>query len=801
MSNLINIEIDGITMAVVPGSRLIDVADEQGVTIPRFCYHSKLSLAASCRMCLVEIERAPKPMPACSTTVTEGMKVYTRSPKVIASQRSVMEFLLINHPLDCPVCDQGGECELQEIAVGYGRDGSAYGEVKRQVVNPDLGALIATDMNRCIHCTRCVRFGDEIAGMMELGAPGRGEHMHISTFIQGSVESELSGNVIDLCPVGALTSKPYRYRARPWELQSATTISLHDSLGTRIVVDSRRGEMMRVVATEMNDPESECWISDRDRFSSLALSSEDRLVQPMIKVDGQWQSVDWDRALTFAAEGLQKVINNYGSDALAALAGLTQVNEEYYLLQKLLRSLGSNNLDHRLYQVDCNDDATAPLYNGFGQSPRDLERSDLFLVIGADLRREIPLLAQRLRSAARHGATVMSLNCGGTPERRVTHPAAALEINLSPQALVDELLAIAAALHPSTTAKTLTKQLAAVTVNERQQQIATALKNANHATLLLGAGAQSHSQLSLIRQLCHVIAAATGAVVSFATIGGNAAGAALAGVLPHRKAGGERLERSGLDWQQMLAAPLKGVVLLGLEPELDSVDAASLMRLLKASEFNLLLTPFASPAMYDYGDVLLPIATWFESAGSTMNGYGEWHQISPALPLYGAARPAWKILRVLGNLLNLSGFSQMSIEDCRRELQAASAVTPAAVRSGCDGEMSAAYDAPSAVLPAAGELQRIAALPLYQSDMLVRRSAVLQQGAIAAEAQQVAIAPSDAEALNLVVGRAVELSQGSVTAQLPWQLSRNLAAGTIYLPTGVAALAQFDHGNIAVRGV
>jgi NADH-quinone oxidoreductase subunit G len=402
---MVNIEINGKTIQAREGQMLLEAADEAGITIPRFCYHSKLSIAASCRMCLVEVEKAPKPMPACATPVNEGLKAFTRSPKAIAAQRSVMEFLLINHPLDCPICDQGGECDLQEMAIGYGNDVARYAEAKRVVANPDLGSLIATDMSRCIHCTRCVRFGKEIGGAMELGAPGRGEHMHIATYMEHTVDSELSGNAIDLCPVGALTDKPYRYSARPWELQAHESISPHDCVGANIRIDSRSGKAMRVAARD-NEAVNECWIADRDRFSYTALTHEERLTRPQIKKDGTWQECDWDTALTTAVEGLKKL----NADKLGALASAAATNEEHYLLQKLMRGIGSNNIEHRLRQQDFRDQNEQGSFPALGQSIASLEENDALLLLGSNIRKEVPLLAQRLRKAAGKGASVMAIN-------------------------------------------------------------------------------------------------------------------------------------------------------------------------------------------------------------------------------------------------------------------------------------------------------------------------------------------------------------------------------------------------------
>ncbi|HHH35636.1 MAG TPA: NADH dehydrogenase (quinone) subunit G, partial [Gammaproteobacteria bacterium] len=407
--DLLNIEIDGRPLKARRGQMVIEVADAAGIDIPRFCYHKKLSIAANCRMCLVEVEKVPKPLPACATPVTEGMKVYTRSPRAIEAQRGTMEFLLINHPLDCPICDQGGECDLQEISIGYGRDHSEYGETKRVVPDKDIGPLIATEMTRCIHCTRCVRFGDEIAGVRELGATGRGENTRIGTYIEKAVSSELSGNVIDLCPVGALTSKPFRFTARAWEMEDRDSIAAHDCIGSNLRVKVRRGEVMRVDPRE-NEEVNECWLSDRDRFSYQGVNSSERLAQPMIRRDGQWETVDWSTALEFTARGLREVVAREGGDALGALVSPNATLEEMYLLQKLVRGLGSPHVDHRLRQQDYAADDHMPLFPSLGVALADLERLDAALLVGSHVRKEQPLAALRLRKAALAGGAVMFIN-------------------------------------------------------------------------------------------------------------------------------------------------------------------------------------------------------------------------------------------------------------------------------------------------------------------------------------------------------------------------------------------------------
>ncbi|MBF0469978.1 MAG: NADH-quinone oxidoreductase subunit G [Gammaproteobacteria bacterium] len=790
MAEVVNIEIDGRALQVEPGSRLLDIADAHGITIPRFCYHKKLSLAASCRMCLVEVEKAPKPMPACSTQVMEGMVVHTRSPRAIASQRAVMEFLLVNHPLDCPICDQGGECQLQEMAMGYGNDSSNYGETKREVVDPDLGPLIATDMNRCIHCTRCVRFGAEIAGMMELGAPGRGETMHISTFVAKTVDSEISANVIDLCPVGALTSKPFRYKARPWELQGVETVSLHDAMTPPIRVDSRRGEVMRVVPASAGD----AWIADRDRFAYTGLASGDRLTRPMIKRDGLWKEVEWDRALTFAAEGLQKLVKSGGGDGVAALAGTTSTTEEYYLLQKLMRGLGSNHLDSRLRQIDFSDEERAPIYPGLGQPLAAIADHDSYLLIGTDLRHEQPLLAQKVREANRKGAKVLVVNPAPFPQAMSLTE----EIITTPSALVTELAAIAAAVEVSTGSAALQKIITAAEITPHHQRIAAALRESSSGQILLGGIALAHPQLSLLRALAEQIAASCNAQLGYAGAGGNSAGAALAGFLPHYGVGGVALAEKGKSWREMSASEIKGVVLLNLEPELDGVDSAALLAMLRQTSFNVALTAFVSDEMEQYADVLLPLATAYETSGTAINGAGETVTLRAALPLPGESRPGWKVLRVLGNLLNLSGFEQMSSAEVTTEVEAFTTHLDPAVQSGAsqNGEIPESFPE----FPQGDGLQRVVTNALYASDPVVRRAPPLQQTAIAARGRRVHLSAIDGEALALSDGDKVVIRQGSQSRFVECTLQPNQAAGTVIVAVGEAGVAGFNSGYIEVSG-
>ncbi|MDH5785154.1 MAG: NADH-quinone oxidoreductase subunit NuoG [Chromatiales bacterium] len=776
---MVNIEINGKTIQAREGQMLLEAADEAGITIPRFCYHSKLSIAASCRMCLVEVEKAPKPMPACATPVNEGLKAFTRSPRAIAAQRSVMEFLLINHPLDCPICDQGGECELQEMAIGYGNDVARYAEAKRVVGNPDLGSLIATDMSRCIHCTRCVRFGKEIGGVMELGAPGRGEHMHIATYMEQSVDSELSGNAIDLCPVGALTSKPYRYSARPWELQEHESVSPHDCVGANLRIDSRSGQVMRVVARE-NEAVNECWISDRDRYSYTALNHEERLTRPQIKKDGEWQECDWDSALTTAVEGLKKI----GADRLGALASSTATSEEHYLLQKLMRAIGSNNIDHRLRQHDFRDQNEQGAFPALGQSIVSLESNDAVLLVGSNIRKEVPLLAQRLRKTARKGASIMAINAVDYDMAfRLAEKSIAVD-------LVAELLAVASALAKLTNGSvppSLASAISGASVNETHRAMAKSLSEAKQGSVIIGQAVQSHPAGAELRAVANLIASLAGCHVG-TLAEGNGAGAALAGCLPHRIAGGKAADNAGLDWKGMFENGMQGYLLLGVEPELDCIDSAVATNAMQSAEFVVAISSFASEALRDYADVLLPAATFAESAGTFVNTEGKWQSFNGAVAAPGEARPAWKVLRVLGNLFDVPGFEFTSAEEVREELMAA-----------C-GEPASAAGAwtPNEISKVASGLVRIAEVPIYAVDPLVRRAAPLQATADA-DLWQIRVNTATAQKAGLSNAVEAKLVQGEGEVVLPLLIDERLPDNAVYLPAGISATAGLGGGFVSVQ--
>ena len=664
-----SIEIDGITIEANDGSMLIEAADEAGIPIPRFCYHKKLSVAANCRMCLVDVEKAAKPLPACATPVTDGMVVHTKSSKAIEAQKGVMEFLLINHPLDCPICDQGGECDLQDLALGYGESHSRYAENKRVVKNKDLGPLISTDMTRCIHCTRCVRFGDEVAGIKELGAVGRGEHMEIGTYVSKAVTSEMSGNVIDLCPVGALTSKPFRYAARQWEMGTQPSIAAHDCVGSNINVHTRSGKVMRVVPRE-NESINETWISDRDRFAYEGLNANDRIQQPKIKIAGQWETATWEEALEFAAKGVQSSTGKHGPASLASLCSPNATTEEAYLLQKLTRAVGSQNIDHRLQTLDFSQQERMPLYPWLGQDIADLETQDAVLLIGSNIRKDQPILGHRIRKAALEGAHVMAIN---SDDYKFNFPMVEKAI-VEPLAMKKELAGLLKALAQrsgKSVPSSVAEIVADVAASNAHTAMARSLVDANNAAVVLGVNAVNHPEASVLHALASAIAELSGAKLGCLSVGANAAGASLAGALPHRSAGGKGVDTSGLNARSMFSAETKAYILLGVEPELDCVEGGKALQKLNNADFVISLSSYCTEEMDAYANVILPIATHTETSGTFVNVEGTWQSFQAAVKPLGGARPAWKVLRVMGNLLGIDGFDYMSSADVLEEVRAA----------------------------------------------------------------------------------------------------------------------------------
>ena len=703
----LEIEIDGNKMEVPEGSTVMDAARLAGIYVPHFCYHRKLSIAANCRMCLVQVEKAPKPLPACATPVTNGMKVMTHSEQAVTAQKGVMEFLLINHPLDCPICDQGGECQLQDLAVGYGGSGSQYEEDKRVVVNKNLGPLISTDMTRCIHCTRCVRFGQEIAGVMELGMIGRGEHAEIITFVGKTVDSELSGNVIDLCPVGALTSKPFRYSARTWELTRKSSISPHCGLGSNLTLQIKQNRVMRALPTE-NEAINECWISDKDRFSYEALNSDQRLARPMIKQDGAWKEVEWQTALDFVAAELKRIAAAHGPQSIGALATPHQTVEELHLLQKVVRGLGSNNVDFRLRQSDFSADGKMAGAPWLGMSIADVSQLDCVLVVGSTLRKDHPLIANRLRQSAKKYLKINILHSVDDDLlMRVANKAI-----VSPAAMVDALAQVvkaAAAVKNVAVPSSVSTAVASITVADNAQRIAASLADGKNAAVFLGNFAQHHAQAAQLHALAQALAEIIGGRFGFFGEAANSVGGYVANAVP---------SNTGANAMQMVAKPLKAYVLLGVEPELDMHDPREALSAMKQAELVIALSAYQTRAT-DYAQVLLPISPFTETAGTFINTEGRAQSFQGVVQPLGETRPAWKVLRVLGNLLGLAGFDQQSADDVRIEALGADNKN---INKNNNLNMVLAGGA-----AAGSALQRIAETPIYAADAIVRRAPSLQK--------------------------------------------------------------------------
>jgi NADH-quinone oxidoreductase subunit G len=787
---MVKIEIDGRQIEAKDGAMIIEAADEAGIPIPRFCYHKKLSVAANCRMCLVEVEKAAKPLPACATPITDGMKVFTRSAKAIDAQKSVMEFLLINHPLDCPICDQGGECDLQDLAMGYGGDHSHYGEEKRVVFDKNLGPLVSTDMTRCIHCTRCVRFGQEIAGVREMGATGRGEHMQIGTYVEKAVDSELSGNIIDLCPVGALTNKPFRFDARSWEMNKTNSVAPHDCVGSNIRLESLRGEVRRVTPEE-NEAINETWISDRDRFSCEGLNTNDRLRAPMIKQDGEWREVDWQTALEAAVSGLKSVLEKQGAGQLGALTSASTTLEEMYLLQKLVRGLGGSNIDHRVGQLDFTDHENLPLYPALGQSIESLEQLDAALLVGSNIRMDQPLLGHRMRKAALAGGRIMCLNPIDYEFKfplsdKVIAAGAAME-----QALAGVAKALIGA--GASAPEGLAGLLDGVEVSDAQRSMAETLKKADKASVLVGTYAMNAANGASLRALAQAVAEMSDAALGYLTPGANSAGGYLAGALPHRAPAGKGAT-FGLNAQGMLEKRLSGYLLLGIEPEYDFANAAAALAPLQAADFVVAMTPYKSDAMLEYASVLLPVAPFSETSGTFVNVEGKWQSFGGSVKPLGETRPAWKVLRVMGNLFSLDGFDYVSSEEVRDEL-----------RGQVEGleNGKAQWRCPEALSSTSDGLVRVADRAVYAVDAVVRRSAPLQQTAQAKASQAARINSATAKALGLSDAVRVEASQGDTSCTVALEIDDRVADGAVWLSAGIGECAGFgcDGAAIALRPV
>ncbi len=700
---MIEIELDGQKVAIEQGSTVMHAAEKAGTYIPHFCYHKKLSIAANCRMCLVEIEKMPKPMPACATSVTQGMVIHTKSDKAIKAQQSVMEFLLINHPLDCPICDQGGECQLQDLAVGYGGSTSRYEEEKRVVHVKDVGPLISMqEMSRCIHCTRCVRFGQEIAGVMELGMSHRGEHAEIETFLGQTIDSELSGNMIDICPVGALTSKPFRYKARTWELSRRKSVSPHDSTGTNLIVQVKNNQVMRVVPLE-NEAINECWIADRDRFSYEALNSPDRLTTPMIKQGGVWKNVDWKTALEYVANGLTSIKQGHGASAIGALVSPHSTLEELYLAGAVVRGLGSDNIDYRLRHAEFE---TAPSgARHLGMPIADMSNMESVLVVGSNLRKDHPLFAQRVRQAIKLGCTVNVVNASAVDWGMPVTNTCIVPASAWVQALADIAAAVA-----------LEKKIAAPQNGQATgaaQAIANALLIGERKAVWLGNAAAHHPQASQLLALANWIGEHTGATVGYLTQAANTVGAQVARAMP---------QSQGLNAGQMLAGALKAAILLNSEPQYDSAGGAAAVTALAQAEMVVTLSPFK--ANLDCSDVLLPVSPFTETSGTFVNAEGRVQSFHAVVKPLGETRPAWKVFRALANILNLPGFDfNTSQEVLTQALPNEGGVVPSHVPASALSNANGV--APASQMPSAEPC----VASIYQLDGLVRRAPSLQRTA------------------------------------------------------------------------
>src|SRR5690606_3970566 len=727
----VTVFIDGVEMAAPKGSMIIQAADKAGIPIPRFCYHDKLAIAANCRMCLVEVEKMGKPAPACATPVMDGMRVSTRSDKALKSQRNVMEFLLINHPLDCPVCDQGGECELQDLSLGYGRSVSRFAERKRSVTDEDLGPLVASEMTRCIHCTRCIRVTAEIAGTYELGGMQRGEDLMIGTYDGKPLTTELSGNVIDVCPVGALTNKVFRFRARPWELIAKESLGYHDALGSNLFVHARRGDVMRTVPRD-NDAVNECWLSDRDRYSHQGLYAEDRAVKPQVKEGGQWREATWEEALDKAA----RILCDNAADDLGILVHPATSNEEGALLARMAEALGTGNLDHRIAAHDLSGGAVA---GAFGMPVADIDDADVILIVGSQLRFEVPLLHQRVRKAFRRRAKVHVVN---PHDFDFAFDIAGRQI-VAPSRIADAL---------------------------GSAELAQAFDGATRAVVIVGAIAENGIHASAIRQAAARFADANNAALCRIPQGANALGLARHGVLPASR-----------DANAMLAQPRGAYVIYGIEPGLDFADQAAALNALAGAQV-VAFSQFACESTRAVADVILPIGALPEIDATLTNLDGRDQRAVAGGKLPGEARAGWSVLRALGGQLELAGFDFTDFAGLRaglapREVTVAQSAAPTATGDGLELAVSDA---------------------IYRVDAVTRRAAALQAHPLTV-GPRVALNPRDAAAANIADGAMAKLSNAAGTAALPVVLDDRVAPGSAWVERGYGATAALAAGNARVE--
>lgn len=770
---MVEVEIDGRKVEVPEGSTLMDAARRLGIYVPHFCYHKKLSIAANCRMCLVDVEKAPKPLPACATPVVQGMIVHTANAKAKQAQKGVMEFLLINHPLDCPICDQGGECQLQDLAVGYGASSSRYAEPKRVVFRKSLGPLIAAEeMTRCIHCTRCVRFGQEIAGIMELGMAGRGEHSEILAFVDRTVDSELSGNMIDLCPVGALTSKPFRFAARTWELARRRSVSPHDALGSNLIVQVKNQRVLRVLPLE-NEEINECWISDRDRFSYEGLYAADRLQRPMLKSGGQWREVEWSEALAYTVAALNKVRTEHGAAQIGALAGGGSTLEELFLLARLLRALGSDNVDFRGRQSDFGADGKRRGAPYLGMPVRAINELDRLLLIGSFLRNDHPLLAARVRAAVKRGCKVSLLHAA---DDDLLMPVAAKAV-VRPSAWVQTLAEIAAAVAQ---AKGIAAPVTGVTPGAMARAIAESLLSGKRAAILLGNAAVQHPYAAQLHAWAQWIADATGATLGVLGEAANSVGGYLVDAVP---------TRGGLNARAMFEQPRRAYLLWNLEPEYDTADPAAATAALAAADAVIAFSAYRNGAL-EYADAILPIAPFTETSGTFINCEGRVQSFSGTVRPLGEARPGWKVLRVLGTELGLPGF----------DFDEPEAVRAAAIPPDVAARLSNRIDLAPEWVPAATDVERIADVGIYAVDPIVRRAESLQKTRAARQPQASANARTLAK-FGVAAGDKLRVRQGAASALLECLCDERLADDVVRVPAGFASTSTLGpmFGPIALE--
>jgi len=761
----INVTIDGVECQAAPGAMLIDVADEAGIYIPRFCYHNKLSVSANCRMCLVEVEKAPRPLPACATPVMDGMNIQTKSDYAKKAQNNVMEFLLINHPLDCPICDQGGECELQDLAMGYGRDSSAFTERKRAVSDKDIGPLIGMEMTRCIHCTRCVRFGDEIAGLRELGMTGRGMYSEIGTYVEKTVDHELSGNVIDLCPVGALTAKTSRFGARAWEVRQSESIAPHDAVGSNIYVHTMREKLVRVVPRD-NEAINEVWLSDRDRFSYQGVMHEDRIASPMIKKDSEWVVADWQTAIDTALNAIKSVVDAKGSEALGAWVSPQATLEEMFLLQGIVRHLGSNNIDHRMMQTDFRGQGYEASMPTLGISIEDIEKQNSIFIVGSNIRKEQPIIAHRIRKAALNDAEVSAIN----PRDFDLRMDLLGNLSVHPSAMVTELAAVAAVLDMKR--NSVQNVINASKPSEQHRAIAESLKSAEQGLIMLGQIAVQHADYTILSELASAIADATN--VTFVTLPatGNTIGAWQAGIVPHRLPGGMANDKAGKNIAEMLVTPPAALLIHNIEPEHDCADPQSALEAAKATDFAVVMTPYVNDQIKDYANVILPIAPYTETDGTFVNMEGLAQSFNAAVKCYAESSPAWKVYRVMGEQLGIETYQYESADEVLADV----------LQAGLDRtDATPVKESLSPVLKS-DALMRCGELSIYATDSLVRRAKALQDTADGRSRRLAVMNSSTAEKAGVNEASQILVTQGGQVVELELSIEEGMADNSVWVP-------------------